>query len=53
MAYSELIKNFQRVRDYMREFYLYGFKSREEFHKKVLGCTMMSADDWRAGLENT
>lgn len=34
MAYSELIKNFQRVRDYMREFYLYGFKSRDAFHKK-------------------
>ena len=30
MAYSELIKNFARIRDYMREFYVYGFKSREE-----------------------
>ena len=30
MAYSELIKNFERIRDYMREFYVYGFKSREE-----------------------
>lgn len=34
MAYSELIKNFQRVRDYMREFYVYGFKSRDDYSKK-------------------
>lgn len=31
MAYSELIKNFERVRSYMREFYVYGFRSREEY----------------------
>ncbi len=30
MAYSELIKSFERIRDYMREFYVYGFKSRDE-----------------------
>jgi len=34
MAYSELIKNFNRIRDYMREFYVYGFKSRCEYDKK-------------------
>ena len=34
MAYSELIKSFSRIRDYMREFYVYGFKSREEYDKK-------------------
>lgn len=34
MAYSELIKNFERIRDYMREFYVYGFKSREEYQAK-------------------
>ena len=28
MAYSERIKNFDRIRDYMRQFYVYGFKSR-------------------------
>lgn len=27
-SYSELIKNFERIRAYMREFYIYGFKSR-------------------------
>lgn len=30
MAYNELIKDVFRVRDYMREFYVYGFKSRDE-----------------------
>jgi hypothetical protein len=34
MAYSELIKNFRGIRDYMRQFLVYGFKSREEFHAK-------------------
>lgn len=34
MAYSELIKNFQSIRDYMREFYVYGFKSRTEYDAK-------------------
>lgn len=34
MAYNELIKNFERIRDYMREFYIYGFKSRSEYEKK-------------------
>ena len=48
MAYSELIKNFNRVRDYMREFYLYGFKSRDEFHKK----SARSYDDERRRLES-
>lgn len=28
MAYSELIKNFDRIRDYMRQFYVYGFKAK-------------------------
>ena len=34
MAYSELIKNFDRIRDYMRQFYVYGFKSRNKYDKK-------------------
>ena len=46
MAYSELIKNFNRIRDYMREFYVYGFKSRDEY-------TQMSGAAWRAGLGTT
>lgn len=34
MAYSELIKNFERIRGYMKGFYIYGFKSRSEYDKK-------------------
>lgn len=34
MAYSELIKNFEKIREYMREFYVYGFKSRDEYDRK-------------------
>ena len=48
MAYNELIKNFNRVRDYMREFYVYGFKSRDEFSKK----SARSYDDERRRLES-
>ena len=34
MAYSELVKGISRIRDYMREFFVYGFKSREEIGSK-------------------
>ncbi len=33
-SYNELIKNFEKIRAYMREFYIYGFKSREEYDRK-------------------
>mgnify|MGYP006974701867 CR=1 FL=1 len=29
MPYSELVKNFELIRDYMRQFYVYGFKNRK------------------------
>ena len=48
MAYSELIKNFEKIRDYMREFYVYGFKSREEFKRK----SARSYDDERRRIES-
>lgn len=48
MAYSELIKNFNKIRDYMREFYVYGFKSREEYNKK----SARSYDDERRRMES-
>ena len=48
MAYSELIKNFNRIREYMREFYVYGFKSREEYTKK----SARSYDDERRRVES-
>lgn len=31
MAYSELIKNYNRIRDYMRDFFVSGFKTRNDF----------------------
>ena len=34
MLYTELIKNFNRTREYMREFFVFGFRSREEVGKK-------------------
>lgn len=34
MENSELIKNFERIRDYMRLFYVYGFRSRSEMGLK-------------------
>jgi len=36
MAYSELIKSFKAIRMYMRQFFVYGFKSREELADKSL-----------------
>lgn len=34
MAYNELIKNFDSIRDYIRDFYTFGFHSREDFVNK-------------------
>ena len=48
MAYSELIKNFDRIRDCMRQFYVYGFKSRNEYDKK----SARSYDNERRRIES-
>ena len=47
-SYSELIKNFEKIRAYMREFYVYGFKSRDEYNKK----SARSYDDERRRMES-
>lgn len=47
-SYSELIKNFERIRAYMREFYVYGFKSRDDYSKK----SARSYDDERRRIES-
>ena len=47
-SYSELIKNFEKIRNYMREVYVYGFKSREEYNKK----SARSYDDERRRMES-
>ena len=48
MAYRELIKNFAHIRSYMREFYVYGFKSREEYTEK----SVRSYDNERRRVES-
>ncbi len=48
MAYSELIKNFEKIRTYIREFYVYGFKSRSEYVDK----SARSYDDERRRIES-
>lgn len=48
MAYNELIKNFEKIRAYMREFYVYGFKSRDDYDKKSL----RSYDDEKRRIES-
>ena len=48
MAYSELIKNFSKIRDYMKELYIYGFKTREEFDEK----SARSYDNERRRIES-
>lgn len=34
MEFNELIKNFERVRTYMKDFFVYGFKYRNDFTQK-------------------
>lgn len=34
--FKELIKNFENIRNYMRDFYIYGFKMRNEYNYKSL-----------------
>ncbi len=47
-SYNELIKNFEKIRSYMREFYVYGFKSRDKYKKK----SARSYDDERRRIES-
>ena len=48
MAYSELIKSFNRIRTYMRSFYVYGFRRRDEFDQK----SARGYDDERRHVES-
>lgn len=48
MAYSELIKSFKKIREYMRGFYVYGFKTRTEFE----GGSARSYDNERRRIES-
>ena len=48
MAYSELIKNFDNIREYLRDFFVYGFHTRDEFSAK----SARSYDNERRRIEN-
>ncbi|MBQ8541628.1 MAG: WYL domain-containing transcriptional regulator [Clostridia bacterium] len=48
MAYKELVKSFEKIRMYMRDFYVYGFKTRNDFNKKSL----RSYDDEKRRIES-
>ena len=47
-SYSELVKSFEKIRAYMRDFYVYGFKSRDGYRSK----SARSYDDERRRLES-
>lgn len=47
-SYKELIKNFEKTRAYIRDFYVYGFKSRDGYDRKSL----RSYDDERRRTES-
>ncbi len=46
--FSELIKSFSKSREYVRDFFVYGFKTREEFH----GWSSRTYDNERRRLES-
>lgn len=48
MAFSELMKNFERARSYLRDFYVYGYKNRMDYTKKSPRCY----DDEKRRMEN-
>ena len=48
MAYSELIKNFSKIREYVSQFYIFGFKSRSEYTAK----STRSYDNERRRIES-
>ena len=48
MAYSELIKNFSRIREFMRQFYVYGFRRRGDYASQ----SQRSYDNERRRMES-
>lgn len=46
--FNELIKNFDKIRDYMRDFYVYGFKTRNDYTQK----SRRTYDDERRRIES-
>lgn len=50
MPYNELLKNFSKIRDYMRDFYIYGFRTRSDFGGKIKSAR--SYDNERRRVES-
>lgn len=48
MAYSELIKSFERIRDYIRDFYVCGYRTRDQY----TGKSARSYDNERRRIES-
>lgn len=49
MAFNELIKSFDNIRQLMRDFYVFGFKSRADLRIKAPAAMIMSAGALKAG----
>ena len=49
MAYTELVKNLKGIRSYIREFLVYGYKTRDDYSRHKSGRTY---DDERRRLKN-
>ena len=47
--YNELVKNYNKIREYLRDFYIYGFRSRDNF---VLKSSGRSYDNERRRIES-
>lgn len=47
-GYNELVKNFSKIRDYMREFFIYGYKTRDGYDQK----SARSYDDARRRINS-
>ncbi len=52
MAYTELVKSFEKIRDYVREFYIFGFRTRGQFEDMPDGKSLRSYDNERRRLES-
>lgn len=47
-SFNELIKNYEKIRDYLREFHIYGYKCRNDYDKK----SSRSYDNEKRRIEN-
>ncbi len=48
-GFSELIKNFEKTRDYVRDFFIYGYKVRNDSTRKAPVLMMTKSAESKAG----